>query len=133
MVVEAHPAAEADRGRHPGFPSFNVLAGGPGSLAERSAAAQESNRNMKILITGSAGHLGEALVRTLQNTSHEVVSLDVTPSPFTSHVGSLADRHCVRESMRGVHAVLHAAALHKPHLVTHGSQDFVATNITGTL
>src|SRR5262249_35638882 len=24
-------------GRHPGFPSFNVLAGGPGSLAERSA------------------------------------------------------------------------------------------------
>src|SRR5262245_40281751 len=30
--------AEADRGRHPGFPSFNVLAGGPGSLAERSAA-----------------------------------------------------------------------------------------------
>ena len=28
--------AEADRGRHPGFPSFNVLAGGPGSLAERS-------------------------------------------------------------------------------------------------
>jgi hypothetical protein len=31
------PTAEADRGRHPGFPSFNVLAGGPGSLAERSA------------------------------------------------------------------------------------------------
>ena len=29
----AEPTAEADRGRHPGFPSFNVLAGGPGSLA----------------------------------------------------------------------------------------------------
>src|SRR6266446_9275788 len=25
--------AEADRGRHPGFPRFNVLAGGPGSFA----------------------------------------------------------------------------------------------------
>src|SRR5437870_13893120 len=25
--------AEADRGRHPGFPRFNVVAGGPGSLA----------------------------------------------------------------------------------------------------
>jgi WD40 repeat protein len=35
---QAEPAAEADRGRHPGFPSFNVLAGGPGSFAERSAA-----------------------------------------------------------------------------------------------
>src|SRR5437870_7473853 len=35
--LNGEPTAEADRGRHPGFPSFNVLAGGPGSLAERSA------------------------------------------------------------------------------------------------
>src|SRR5262249_24561608 len=32
-----YPAAEAARGRYSGFPRFNVLAGGPGSLAERSA------------------------------------------------------------------------------------------------
>jgi len=38
MPDAVEPAAEADRGRHPGFPSFNVLASGPGSLAERSAA-----------------------------------------------------------------------------------------------
>jgi UDP-glucose 4-epimerase len=35
--------------------------------------------------------------------------------------------------MRGVQAVLHTATLHKPHLLTHSRQDFVATNITGTL
>src|SRR6266567_4562912 len=35
--------------------------------------------------------------------------------------------------MRGVDAVLHAATLHKPHVVTHSRQDFVDTNITGTL
>jgi nucleoside-diphosphate-sugar epimerase len=35
--------------------------------------------------------------------------------------------------MRGVEAVLHAATLHKPHVATHGRQDFVATNIAGTL
>jgi nucleoside-diphosphate-sugar epimerase len=35
--------------------------------------------------------------------------------------------------MRGVEAVLHAATLHKPHVVTHSRQDFVDTNITGTL
>ena len=29
----AQHSAEADRGRHPGFLIFNVLAGGPGSLA----------------------------------------------------------------------------------------------------
>src|SRR6516162_4581866 len=32
MRILAEPAAEADRGRHPGFPCFNVLAGGPGQL-----------------------------------------------------------------------------------------------------
>jgi nucleoside-diphosphate-sugar epimerase len=88
---------------------------------------------MKIMVTGSAGHLGEALVRTLQNANHEVISLDILPSPFTTHVGSIADRRCVRQCMHGVDAVLHAATLHKPHLVTHRRQDFLDTNITGTL
>jgi nucleoside-diphosphate-sugar epimerase len=88
---------------------------------------------MKVLVTGSAGHLGEALIRTLRNTSHQVVSLDLTPSQFTSNVGSITDRNCVRYCMRGVDAVLHAATLHKPHVATHSRQDFVDTNITGTL
>jgi UDP-glucose 4-epimerase len=35
--------------------------------------------------------------------------------------------------MQGVEAVLHTATLHKPHIVTHSRQDFVDTNITGTL
>jgi nucleoside-diphosphate-sugar epimerase len=88
---------------------------------------------MKVLVTGSAGHLGEALVRTLRDTGHEVVSLDRTPSPFTSHVGSVTDRDCVRRCVRGVDAVFHTAALHKPHVVTHSRQDFVDTNVAGTL
>ena len=33
----------------------------------------------------------------------------------------------------GVRAVYHAATLHKPHVATHSRQDFVDTNITGTL
>ena len=33
-AATAEPTAEAARGCHPGFPRFNVLAGGPGSLAE---------------------------------------------------------------------------------------------------
>lgn len=35
--------------------------------------------------------------------------------------------------MRGVDAILHTATLHKPHIATHSRQDFVDTNITGTL
>ena len=48
-------------------------------------------------------------------------------------VGSIADRDLVRVLMRGVDAVLHAATLHKPHVGSHLRQDFVDTNITGTL
>jgi UDP-glucose 4-epimerase len=88
---------------------------------------------MRVLVTGSAGHLGEALVRTLQQANHEVIGLDRLASPFTSHVGSITDRADVRRAMQGVDAVLHAATLHKPHVATHHRQDFVDTNITGTL
>ncbi len=88
---------------------------------------------MKVLVTGSAGHLGEALVRTLRDLQYEVVGLDILASPFTTQIGSIADRSWVRRCMRGVEIVWHAATLHKPHVATHTMQDFVDTNITGTL
>ena len=43
------------------------------------------------------------------------------------------DRAFVGRCMRDVEAVLHAAALHKPHVAAPSRQDFVATNVTGTL
>nr|MBA2390299.1 NAD(P)-dependent oxidoreductase [Geodermatophilaceae bacterium] len=88
---------------------------------------------MRILVTGSAGHLGEALVRTLQNTDHDVVGLDRVASPFTTQVGSITDHSHVKRCMDGVDAVLHTATLHKPHIATHTRHDFVDTNISGTL
>lgn len=88
---------------------------------------------MKILVTGSAGHLGEGLVRALRDAKHEVVGLDILESPHTAEVGTIADRPFVRRCMKGVRAVIHAATLHKPHVATHSRQDFVDTNITGTL
>ena len=74
---------------------------------------------MRILVTGSAGHLGEALVRSLSRLGEEVVGLDILESPFTAQVGSIADRACVRHCMKGVRRVFHAATLHKPHVATH--------------
>ncbi|HKU90637.1 MAG TPA: NAD(P)-dependent oxidoreductase [Steroidobacteraceae bacterium] len=88
---------------------------------------------MKILVTGSAGHLGEALMRTLRARNIDAVGLDVLASPFTDVVGSIADRATVAASMRGVTAVLHAATLHKPHVASHARQAFVDVNVTGTL
>jgi UDP-glucose 4-epimerase len=88
---------------------------------------------MRVLVTGSAGHLGEALMRTLQEAGHEPRGLDILASPFTHSVGSITDRDHVRRSLQGVDAVLHAATLHKPHVATHTRQEFVDTNVTGTL
>jgi UDP-glucose 4-epimerase len=88
---------------------------------------------VKILVTGSAGHLGEALVRTLRAQQAQVIGVDIVRTPFTDIAGSIADRAVVNECMRGVTHVLHTATLHKPHVATHSRQDFVDTNVTGTL
>ncbi|MGF1449298.1 MAG: NAD-dependent epimerase/dehydratase family protein [Opitutales bacterium] len=87
----------------------------------------------RILVTGSAGHLGEALLRTLPERGYTVTGLDQKPSPYTTHVGSIVDADCVATCMQGVDAVLHTATLHKPHVGTHSRQAFIDTNVTGTL
>jgi UDP-glucose 4-epimerase len=128
---------------------------------------------MKILVTGSAGHLGEALLRQLAELGHsDAVGIDILASPYTTHIGSVSDREvgslyayactalsschslwpclsCVgrdndmhliilmfqfiKECMRDVEVVYHTATLHKPHVATHTRQQFVDTNIAGTL
>ena len=103
----------------------------PAFLSNEDTPQQPSP--MRILITGSSGHLGEALVRTLRERGDDVVGVDITASPFTSEVGSITDRRFVLQCTKGVGAVLHTATLHKPHLATHTRQQFVDTNVTGTL
>jgi UDP-glucose 4-epimerase len=88
---------------------------------------------MKALVTGSAGHLGEALVRSLNDSNQPVLGIDLLDSPFTHRVGTVVDRDFVRQCMEGVDTVYHTATLHKPHVATHVPQQFIDTNISGTL
>ena len=88
---------------------------------------------MRVLVTGSSGHLGEALMRILPEQGYEPVGLDISPGPQTNLVGTITDREFVRRSLSGIEGVLHAATLHKPHVATHSKQAFVDTNISGTL
>ena len=87
----------------------------------------------RVLVTGSAGHLGEALVRVLRGQGRDVVGLDLLDSPYTTVTGPVTDRAVVRRCLAGVGTVFHAATLHKPHIGSHGRQDFVDTNVSGTL
>jgi UDP-glucose 4-epimerase len=88
---------------------------------------------MRIVVTGSAGHLGEGLVRVLRDEGIDVVGLDILESPYTTVVGSIADRALVRDCVDGADGIVHAATLHKPHVGSHDRQAFVDTNVTGTL
>lgn len=88
---------------------------------------------MRVLVTGSSGHLGEALVRTCRELKYEVKGIDILASPFTTHTGSITGDVIIKDAMRGVKTIFHTATLHKPHIVTHSPQEFVDTNITGTL
>jgi UDP-glucose 4-epimerase len=88
---------------------------------------------MTVLVTGSAGHLGEAILRTLRARGLPSRGVDLNTSPFTNAIGSIVDPDFVRGEMDGVTAVIHTATLHKPHVATHSKQDFIDTNVTGTL
>jgi UDP-glucose 4-epimerase len=90
---------------------------------------------MRILVTGSSGWLGQALVRRLARDGHEVVGLDPVPAPTTRIVGTIADRGLVRAALRdfAIEAVIHAGALHKPNVATHSASDFIVVNVQGTL
>lgn len=89
---------------------------------------------MRILLTGSAGWLGQTLAPRLEAGGHEVVGLDPTASPYTRIVGSVADRDLVRATLRtfGIEAIIHAGGLHKPDVERRPRADFMAVNADGT-
>ena len=100
--------------------------------AGTAPANGRAERRRRILVTGSSGHLGEALMRTLRERGVDAVGLDFRPSAYTDVVGSVTDPDLVREAMAGVQVVFHMAALHKPQLAFLPGKAFVDTNIGGT-
>ncbi|HWU96808.1 MAG TPA: NAD(P)-dependent oxidoreductase [Sphingomonas sp.] len=90
---------------------------------------------MRILLTGSSGWLGRFLAPLLRANGHQVTGLDVAPGADTDMLGSVADRALVDRvfAERGIEAVIHGGALHKPDIVRYPAQAFVDVNVTGTL
>ncbi|HEY5721933.1 MAG TPA: NAD(P)-dependent oxidoreductase [Allosphingosinicella sp.] len=90
---------------------------------------------MRILLTGSSGWLGRFLAPRLRRDGHEVIGLDVAPGIETGILGSVADRTLVDRifAERGIEAVVHAGALHKPDIVRYRKQAFLDVNVAGTL
>jgi cytochrome c553 len=79
---------------------------------------------MTILVTGSAGHLGEAVLRTLRARGLTVHGVDLKKSEFTDQVGSITDpavgrrfASCHTDSYVGTKAVARLAGQREEYLV----------------
>ncbi len=72
-------------------------------------------------------------MRSFRSAGDSVLGFDIKKSEFTDCVGSISDKSLVRECVAECDVVLHTATLHKPHIATHTRQQFIDTNISGTL
>lgn len=89
---------------------------------------------MKCLITGGSGFLGINLVRYLLDRGYDVVSLDIADFDYperdriTVIRGDIRDKQVVRNAVKGVDVVVHAAAA----LPLYKKADIYSTDIDGT-
>jgi len=86
---------------------------------------------MKILVTGSSGHIGSAVAARLAQEAR-IVGLDRRPGPFTTRAGEIEDDELVRELIRGTDVVVHTAALHVPDLGRATARQFRRVNVEAT-
>lgn len=98
----------------------------------------ETPRSLRrtILITGSSGRFGSALVKLL-SPRHDIVQLDVRPQTDPAlaragrvHIGSFTDRATVAEAMEGVDTVVHSGAI---AWNTKPFDTLIETNVAGTV
>src|ERR1043165_9485432 len=66
----------------------------------------------RILVTGSSGRVGKAVVKELQARGHVLRGFDLVPSPGVADmiVGTLTREADVARALAGVHTVIHLAA-----------------------
>jgi hypothetical protein len=108
----------------------------PDPQAGRPTAMRLSQtvRLMKILITGASGRVGRALYVRLC-TEHEVIGYDTSPSSTADVVAPLEETEQLRAAIQGTDAVVHASALHAPHVGLRSDSEFESGNVrcTGAL
>lgn len=89
---------------------------------------------MKILVTGGAGFLGTHLCRALAAAGHQVTVLDLRVNPeFPTIEADIRDRERMTAEIKDFEAVFHLAALIEAGESVKHPQQFVDTNVIGSL
>ena len=87
---------------------------------------------MRILVTGSSGQLG-TIISSMLSKEHSVLGVDLLSGEFTTHIGNITNRDFVLSATKSVDIIIHTSSLHAPQLETHSKEEFIDTNIAGTL
>lgn len=89
---------------------------------------------MNVLVTGSSGRLGQAIVELLRSKKVNCIGLDLTASKTTDIIADIRDRKEVFSIVKKADHLIHAAALHGKHFDLKVPRiEFVETNVSGTL
>lgn len=86
---------------------------------------------MRVLVTGSSGHIRSAVAARFARQSI-VIGVDIRPGRYTTHIGSIEDARFLDTVVQGVDVIAHTAGLHAPHVGRRSDQDFIQTNVEGT-
>jgi len=93
---------------------------------------------MRVLVTGAAGYVGNAVVHQLAAASHQVVALVHESEPRAAEGveirhGSLLDPESLSAAVRGVDGVVHLAALSRVREAAADPLRYYRVNVVGTL
>jgi nucleoside-diphosphate-sugar epimerase len=86
---------------------------------------------MRILVTGAAGLIGSAVALRLAG-EHEVVGVDLRPGPQVARQADCLDVAEWGGAVGSIDAVIHAAALHAPHVGQRSDAEFRLANVEAT-
>nr|BFE70659.1 hypothetical protein GCM10020092_039600 [Actinoplanes digitatis] len=83
-------------------------------------------------MTGTSGRVGAAIAAALDAAGWAVRGVDRVTGQWTGVVGDLRDPGVRRAALHGCDLVIHAAALHAPHVGRVDDEEFRAVNVGAT-
>ncbi len=84
---------------------------------------------MKILVTGSAGYIGSALIDLLDEIGIETVSYDIRDNPKDD----VKDFNRLQSKIKNIEGVIHLAAVSRVKIAQENPLECIQTNIGGTI